>query len=51
MQGTVPVSAACYDGDILTVYPYLSQELEVVGSFSMPGREHTIDTMSVYPWQ
>ncbi|MDD2047332.1 phage tail protein I [Pseudomonas putida] len=51
VQGNVPVSAAHYDGDIITVHPYLSQEIEVIGSISMPGREHTIDTMSVYPWQ
>lgn len=51
VQGRIPVTAAQYDGDTLTVYPYLPEEIEVVGTLSMPGREHTIDTVSVYPWQ
>ncbi|MEZ1745685.1 MULTISPECIES: phage tail protein I [Pseudomonas] len=51
VQGRIPVSAAQYDGDIITVYPYLPDTIEVIGSVSMPGREHTIDTVSVYPWQ
>lgn len=51
VQGHVPVSAAHYDGDTLTVYPYIPETIEVIGSVSMPGREHTIDTVSVYPWQ
>lgn len=51
VQGRVPVTAAHYDGDTLTVYPYLSEAIEVTGTLGMPGREHTIDTVSVYPWQ
>lgn len=51
VQGVVPVAAACYDGDTVTVYPYLPETIEVTGELSMPGREHTIDTVSVYPWQ
>lgn len=50
-QGRVSIAAGHYDGDILTVYPYLPDEIEVIGTLSLPGREHTIDTMSVYPWQ
>lgn len=50
-QGDIYVSAAHYDGDVMTVYPYLPEEIETVGSLGMPGREHTIDTVSVYPWQ
>lgn len=51
VQGRIPVTAAQYDGDTLTVYPYLPEAIEVTGTLSMPGREHTIDTVSVYPWQ
>lgn len=50
-QGDLYASVACYDGDVMTVYPYLPEEIETVGSVGLPGREHTIDTMSVYPWQ
>lgn len=50
VKGRIPVSVAQYDGDSLTVYPYLPGEIEVTGNLSLPGREHTIDTMSVYPW-
>lgn len=51
VQGRVPVTAGQYDGDTLTVYPYLPETIEVTGTLGMPGREHTIDTVSVYPWQ
>lgn len=50
-KGTAYVAAGQYDGDIVTVYPYLPDVIEASGSFAMPGREHTIDTVSVYPWQ
>ncbi|MNP62268.1 hypothetical protein D3C76_1575290 [compost metagenome] len=50
-KGTTYVAVSQYDGDTLTVYPYLPDVIEASGSFGMPGREHTIDTMSVYPWQ
>lgn len=51
VHGRVPGSVAHYDGDILTVYPYTPETIEVVGMLSLPGREHFIDTVSVYPWQ
>lgn len=50
-QGRITVSSGQYDGDIVTVYPYLPDVIEAIGSHGLPGREHTIDSVSVYPWQ
>ncbi|KAF1072697.1 MAG: hypothetical protein GAK45_00132 [Pseudomonas citronellolis] len=50
-KGTAYVAAGQYDGDTLTVYPYLPDVIEAGGAIDVPGREHTIDTVSVYPWQ
>lgn len=49
-KGRAYVGAAQYDGDTLTVYPYLPEVIEVSGGISARGHEHTIDTVSVYPW-
>lgn len=40
--------ATC-DGDELTVYPYLPQRIDVPTAFPFGVREHSIDTMTVYP--
>ncbi|MDF3935350.1 phage tail protein I [Pseudomonas citronellolis] len=50
-KGPFYVAAGQYDGDTLTVYPYLPDVIEASGALDVPGREHTIDTVSVYPWQ
>lgn len=50
-QGRITVGSGQYDGDIVTVYPYLPDVIEAIGSHGLPGREHTIDSLSVYPWQ
>lgn len=50
-QGRITVGSGQYDGDIVTVYPYLPELIETIGSHGLPGREHTIDSLSVYPWQ
>ncbi|MFS2124692.1 phage tail protein I [Pseudomonas sp. Pseusp97] len=50
-QGRITVGSGQYDGDIVTVYPYLPDLIEAIGSHGLPGREHTIDSLSVYPWQ
>ncbi|MBD9579540.1 phage tail protein I [Pseudomonas sp. BGr12] len=49
--GRINVGSGQYDGDIVTVYPYLPDVIEAIGSHGLPGREHTIDSLSVYPWQ
>lgn len=50
-RGRVAVGAAQHDGDVSTTYPYFSELIEVTGRYGLPGREHSIDCMSVYPWQ
>lgn len=40
---------ASYDGDILTVYPYIPETIEARFSMSYGLSDHTIDTMTVYP--
>lgn len=37
------------DGDELTVYPPDPRDIEVTGTFGHAGREHSIDTLDVYP--
>ena len=49
-QGRIYIGSGQYDGDIVTVYPYLPDVIETRGGFGLPGREHTIDQLSVYPW-
>jgi phage tail P2-like protein len=38
-----------YEGDELTVYPPQLHDIEVTGRIGTTGREHSIDTMDVYP--
>lgn len=38
-----------YEGDELTVYPPELLDIEVTGYIGASGREHSIDTMDVYP--
>ncbi|KAF1003633.1 MAG: hypothetical protein GAK36_00210 [Pseudomonas sp.] len=49
-QGRIYIGPGYYDGDIVTVYPYLPDVIETTGLYGLPGREHTIDSVSVYPW-
>jgi len=42
-------SIALYEGDELTVYPPELHDIEVTGHISLGGREHSIDTLDVYP--
>jgi len=47
-QGYLNIAACLYDGDEIDVYPPVMRDIEVTGSFSVLGREHTIDTLDVY---
>ncbi|WP_459614360.1 phage tail protein I [Bordetella sp. 2513F-2] len=42
-------AVASYDGDVLTVYPYQPTEISVSAMTSYGVRDHTIDTLTVYP--
>ncbi|WP_145587407.1 phage tail protein I [Yersinia aldovae] len=49
VTGTIPISAASYDGDAMTIYPYLPEILTVTGQNYTGGVVHLIDDMRVNP--
>ena len=49
VSGAIPVSVASYDGDELTVYPYLPETITVTGQGYTGGILHIIDSVSVNP--
>lgn len=49
VSGAIPVSVASYDGDELTVYPYLPETITVTGQSYTGGALHIIDSLSVNP--
>ncbi|OWF78903.1 phage tail protein I [Yersinia rohdei] len=49
VTGTIPISAASYDGDEMTVYPYLPETITVTGQGYSGGVVHLIDDMRVNP--
>ncbi|MGP6380544.1 phage tail protein I [Yersinia bercovieri] len=49
VSGAIPVSVASYDGDELTVYPYLPETITVTGQHYTGGTLHLIDSVSVNP--
>ncbi|MCH4899579.1 MULTISPECIES: phage tail protein I [Pseudomonas] len=48
-QGHLNIAASLYEGDEIDVYPPVMRDIEVTGSFGVVGREHTIDTLDIYP--
>ncbi|KMT53575.1 phage tail protein I [Pseudomonas fildesensis] len=48
-QGAINIGVALYEGDVIDVYPPMQRDIEVTGYISMAGREHSIDTLDVYP--
>lgn len=48
-SGYLRHGVSLYEGDELTVYPPLLHDIEVTGRIGANGREHSIDTMDVYP--
>lgn len=47
--GRVYIGACVTDGDEIDVYPPMQRDIEVSGYIRLGGREHTIDTMDIYP--
>ena len=45
--GRAYVGASCYDGDLLTVYPYAAGEIVVGGEFYPASAIHLIDNLRV----
>ena len=48
-QGAINIGVAVYEGDVIDVYPPVQRDIEVTGYIGAAGREHTIDTLDVYP--
>lgn len=48
-RGPIYVGAGTYTGEIVTVYPYLAESVQVRGPVYIGAAEHIIDTASVYP--
>lgn len=48
-QGAINIGVAVYEGDVIDVYPPVQRDIEVTGYISVAGREHSIDTLDVYP--
>ncbi|UVM54278.1 phage tail protein I [Pseudomonas sp. B21-012] len=47
--GYLRLPGCLYEGDEIDVYPPTSRDIEVIGSYGPAGREHTIETLDVYP--
>ena len=48
-QGAIHIGVAVYEGDVIDVYPPVQRDIEVTGYIGVVGREHSIDTLDVYP--
>ena len=48
-QGAINIGVAVYEGDVNDVNPPVQRDIEVTGYISVAGREHSIDTLDVYP--
>ncbi|MFV2945259.1 phage tail protein I [Pseudomonas japonica] len=48
-SGYIRLAASLYEGDEIDIYPPLSRDIEVTGTFGQAGRDHTIETLDVYP--
>ena len=47
--GNFHLFASVTDGDEIDVYPPVLRDIQVSGRFGAVGREHTIDTLDIYP--
>ncbi len=48
-QGAINIGVSVYEGDVIDVYPPVQRDIEVTGYVGVVGREHSIDTLDVYP--
>ncbi|OZI23021.1 phage tail protein I [Bordetella genomosp. 9] len=49
VRAPMNIAVAAYDGDELTVYPYQTERVDVPMAIPFGVREHSIDTLTVYP--
>lgn len=47
-RGRIPISAAAYYGDEVTVFPYIPAEIVASDSVRLAGLVHTVETLTVY---
>lgn len=48
-RGAINIGVAVSEGDVIDVYPPVQRDIEVTGYIGVIGREHSIDTLDVYP--
>lgn len=48
-KGAMNIGVALYEGDVIDVYPPVQRDINVTGYIGVVGREHSIDTLDVYP--
>lgn len=48
-QGALNIGVAQYDGDEIDVYPPVLRDIVASGVIGSAGREHSIDTLDIYP--
>ncbi|WP_338500971.1 phage tail protein I [Pseudomonas poae] len=48
-RGDINIGVALYDGDVIDVYPPVQRDIDVTAYLGVAGREHSIDTLDVYP--
>jgi phage tail P2-like protein len=48
-SGQIHIGAGLYEGDQTDVYPPPQRDIEITGHLGITGREHSIDTLDVYP--
>ena len=48
-QGALNIGVALYEGGEINVYPPMQRDIDVTGYIGASGREHSIDTLDVYP--
>lgn len=48
-SGGFHLAAAVHEGDEIDVYPPVPRDIEVSGVIGRGGRDHTIDTLEIYP--
>lgn len=46
-KGEVYAHAGCYSGEVMTIYPYMPEAVEVSGGYFSGGAIHIIDTLEV----
>lgn len=49
INGHIHIGACLSEGDDIDIYPPAQRDIEVSGRINVSGREHSVDTLDVYP--